>query len=152
MKALFVTLLLAASGVALGGTTVEHDYHGALRGIELSNACLTDSEVKTIKPQKVCEKLVAVPNPNYNNEVGGPEFDYVCQKWALRQLAESRAFSVSVCAEYRYEADGNMFCDRFETQERFLPDVIKVREVTSWGEGDNWPGVEKDFRFPSCAN
>lgn len=152
MKALIVTLAFAVAGIAFADTRVEHDYANALRGIALDNACLTATQVKTIKPQKECTNLVAVPVPGWNPEMGGPQVDYVCKKWELLHSTASRNYADPVCLKYRYEPDGNMFCDELGQKAKFLPDVIKVREVSSWGDGDNWPGVEKEFKFPACAN
>lgn len=142
---LIAATLLSVSAFA-ATTTVYHDYDGALRGIALKNACITEDTVQTIKPAKTCTKLV----PVVRNDGDMQYTDWVCEKWEKSHASYSRAFTRTVCAKYVNEGDGNMVCKRYETKEEFLPDTIKIAVVTSNGEYDNFPGVTKKFTFPAC--
>lgn len=147
IASLIAATLLSVSAFA-ATTTVYHDYDGALHGIALNNACITEDTVQTIKPARTCVKLV----PVVRNE-GDMQFtDWVCERWEKSHASHPRAFTRTVCAEYAYEGghDGNLICKRYEQKEEFLPATIKISVVTSNGENDNFPGVTKKFTFPTC--
>lgn len=127
-------------------TTVYHDYDGALRGIALKNACITEDTVQTIKPARTCVKLVPVVRHDGDMQYT----DWICERWEKLHASHSRSFTRTVCAEYATIDDGNLICKRHEHQEDFLPATIKIRVVTSNGEFDDFPGVTKKFTFPAC--
>lgn len=147
LASFIVTAFLAVSAFAT--KTVYHDYDGALRGIALNNACITDAEVKTIKAARTCTKLVPI-QVGYGDD---KYTDWVCQKWETAHAAYPREFTRTVCAEYGndgYGDGGNLVCKRFVQQAEFLPATIKIAVVTSNGDTDNFPGVTKKFTFPTC--
>lgn len=145
----YVTVLMAIifSALAYADTRIEHDYSGALRGLDLYNACITDTEVRSIKPISVCTELVPVERGSGGDE--GRWIDWVCEKWEKQSVAYPREYSTTTCTDYVYEYD-NMFCRATAEVPMFLPEVIKIRVVTEYGESSNWPGVERSFAFPSC--
>lgn len=146
MKFLSLIAVLGFSVSALAGTTVVyHDYDGALRGIALNNACVTDTEVQSISATRNCTKLVPV-----EKREGDYVFtDWVCQSWETSKVSYPRAFTRTYCAEYAYESD-NMVCVKTAEKSDFLPKTIKVAVVTGNGEYDNFPGVTKSHTFPAC--
>lgn len=139
------TALLATS--AFAGTSYIHDYDAALRGIELSNACITASDVKTIKAVKACTNLVPVThNPGTDYEYT----EWVCKKWETTHQSYPRAFDRTVCLEYGPGGEGYAGCVQTGVKQDFLPETIKVRVVTENGEWSDYPGVSKKFTFPAC--
>lgn len=140
-----VSALFAAT--AFAGTSVHHDYDGALRGITLDNACITSTEVKTIAPQRVCAKLDQVTVDLGDGSIVN---DWVCSKWEVTQLSYPRAFERTVCAKYVDVGDNMMVCDSYTTQADFLPAAIKVSVVTDYNEGSDFPGVTHTHNFPAC--
>ena len=140
------TALLAVSAFAT--TTVYHDYDGALRGITLDNACVTADSVQTIRPTRNCTNLVPIVHPGHGDQ---QEYtDWVCEKWEVSQLSNSRAFNRTVCLEFVDKGEAGFYCARYGQQADFLPATIKVSVVTANGESDNFPGVTKKHTFPSC--
>lgn len=147
LASFIVTVLVGVSAFAT--KTVYHDYDGALRGIALKNACITEAEVKTINATRTCTKLVPVQR-GYGDD---KYTDWVCERWETVHAAYPREFTRTVCAEYGQDGYGdgaNLVCKRFVQKTEFLPATIKISVVTSNGETDNYPGVTKKFTFPSC--
>jgi hypothetical protein len=142
------TAMFAASAFAT--TTVYHDYDAALRGIALDNACITDTEVRTIKPVKHCTELVPVEHNNGGQE-GGSWTDWVCNKYEVATLAYPRAFERVVCTNYQ-SGHGEEYggCVQTGVVQDFLPATIKVSVVTENGEYSNYPGVSHMHTFPAC--
>jgi len=153
MASFLVSALFAGTAFA-GYTTVYHDYDGALRGIALDNACITDTEVRTIKPMKTCAKLVPVEHPGSGGDGDQPYTDWVCEQWQVTHLAYSRSFERPVCTAYNpgHGEAGNPGCEKVEVKMDFLPATIKVSVVTHVGgeAGDNFPGVQGTHTFPAC--
>ncbi len=141
------TALLAVSAFATT-TTVYHDYDGALRGINLNNACVTASTVQTIHATRNCTKLVPIVHPGHGEQDGYTE--WVCEKWENSQMSHSRAFNRTVCLEYVNNGEAGQYCAQYGQKADFLPATIKVSVVTSNGEYDNFPGVTQNYTFPSC--
>lgn len=142
---LIAATLLSVTAFA-STTTVYHDYDGALRGIALKNACITEDTVQTIKAAKTCVELV----PVVRNDGDMQYTDWVCKRWETSHASYSRSFERTVCTKYVTEGDGNLICKRWEQKAEFLPETIKIRVVTSNGEYDNFPGVTKKHTFPAC--
>lgn len=142
LMTLIASLFVAA---AANADAVIHNYDGALHGIELTNACITAKEVKTIKPTKNCVKLVPVTHQEGDMTVT----DWVCQKWQVSQLAYPRAFNRTVCTKWG-QNHGEIYegCVEYGTKADFLPQTIDVRYVTSHGEADT--EVSGTFTFPAC--
>ena len=147
MLSLFAAILVSVS-VNAATTSVIHDYGAVLHGIELNNACITSTEVKTIKPVRACTKLVPVKKVGAG-EGGDTYIDWVCEKWEKTQLSYSRAFERTVCVDFRTGEDFSG-CVRTEVQKDFMPATIKVTTVTDSGEYSNFPGVQSKHTFPAC--
>lgn len=142
----FIAATILSVSAFAATTTVYHDYDGALHGIALKNACITEDTVQTIKPVRTCVELV----PVVRNDGDMQYTDWVCKRWEKSHAAHPRAFTRTVCADYANVDDGNLICKRWVQKEDFLPATIKISVVTSNGEYDNFPGVTKKFTFPSC--
>ena len=81
--------VVSVSATAFAGskaTTIYHDYDGALRGISISNACVTDTEVRTIAPTRNCEKL----EPIEVVQDFGTVTEWVCKTWSVSSVAHTR--------------------------------------------------------------
>ena len=149
MKLIGMLALTLFAGSALAGQVIYHGYDGALRGIEITNACVTDDNVQTINDTQNCLKLVPVPRGEGDNKYT----DWVCEQWETAKLAYPRAFTKTVCVEYGMDGGGegaDLICKRSEQQADFLPRTITISIVTSNGEHDDFPGVSRQFTFPSC--
>lgn len=144
------TVLLAAGAIA--GSHVEHGYSGALRGIALDNACVTANEVRTINAVKHCTEMKAVEHVARNDH-DNSYTEMVCTKSEVSHMSFPRAYEKTVCAVYNNPKSDhdNLTCLRTVNQSAFLPNTIKIRTVTEFGDnGSNFPGVESNFTFPSC--
>lgn len=147
MKA-FIAILAFAT-VANAGTRIEHSYSAALGDITLENACVTSNSVESKTPVRHCAKLEPVVRGDGDNQYT----DWVCVDWRTETLRYSRNYSVSECTDLRQVGHGEgsyLECFKYENVSKFLPTTIKVREVTEHGDYSNWPGVDKNFTFPSC--
>lgn len=141
----FVAALFVAAS-AFAGQTVYHNYDAALRGIALDNACITSSEVRTIKPVRTCTELVPVQHGDHPDNAWT---DWVCQKYETIHLAYPRAFETQTCLEY-VNNEAYSGCVSFGVKSDFLPATIDVRVVTENGEFSDYPGVQTTHTFPSC--
>ncbi len=147
---LFVLMLLTSISAFGAQTVIEHDYAGALKNIEISNACLTSTNVQTIQPQLACVEYKEVQVWDGD---GGYYTEYRCVKTAKVHSSHSRIYKKSWCAEYKQVGgteSGYLECVRYEEKEMVLPQTIQVRVVTNYGDASNWPGIQKSFTFPAC--
>ncbi|MCM2281660.1 MAG: hypothetical protein NDI61_07420 [Bdellovibrionaceae bacterium] len=146
---LFAVITMLSLPAVAGSRNMEHNYLPALRGIAIENACLTDSEVRTINPISRCTKLEerTVHAGDYSYT------DYVCVAHVVSHVAYPRVFQRRGCAEFRTIRHGDadyQECVRASATMEELPDVIQVNVITSQGDTDNWPGRARSFRFPRC--
>lgn len=150
LASFIATTLLAASAFAYSYSY--HDYDAALRGIALDNACITDTEVRTIQPMRVCTELVPVEIPGGNGEGGPAQYDWVCKNWQTTHVAHSRTFERPVCVEWHsgHGEGSEVGCKRVENKADFLPATIKVAVVTENGEYSDFPGKVHMHTFPAC--
>jgi hypothetical protein len=144
---LLATLVTTSAFAGFGHSTYTyHDFGAALRGIELSNACITATEVKTINAMNICTKYetktVHAPHNETYEETN-------CVEHAMQNLAFPRTFTKTICVKM---TEGRHYsgCEVYGTEEAFLPDTIKVATVTVNGDRENWPGVSANFSFPAC--
>lgn len=146
MKIIVMISILIASLVADANyQRISHNYYEALGGIELKNACVTKTQIKTIKPQKVCVQYEVIKRGAGDLE----ERETVCRKSEIRHLVSSRYFERSYCVE-RSRAYDDFTCVKFETRTEYMPNPIKISIVTSYGEYDDFPGKTENFTFPQC--
>lgn len=149
MKLVGMLAITLFAGSVLAGQVIYHGYDGALRGIEVANACVTNNNVQTITATRNCLKLVPVERGQGDDKYT----DWVCEKWETSTLAYPRAFTKTVCVEYGTDGSpegGNLICKRSEQRADFLPDTITISVVTSNGDHDDYPGVSRQFTFPIC--
>ena len=143
---LAATMIFSASTFA-GGYEPIHDYSQALGAIKVKNACVTDTEVRSIHSVRVCTNLEA-RTTDLGGE-GGIFTDWVCTAWEMQDLAYPRAFERTVClknAPINEASSGE--CLKWGTKSDFLPDTIKIRTVMTHGEVT----TERSgyHTFPSC--
>lgn len=150
MKAIIlVATLFGMTVFADVKTSKTHMYSDVLGQIALENACITDTEVRTIKPVRVCTQWEEMVNEDQNN---GPYVEYACARTAEGHLSSSRTFFRNVCVAWN-EIRDEEGTTRFEcakqiraTKAEVLPSTIIV---TVWYEGDGAP-TDKPFTFPTC--
>ena len=140
------SMILSASAMAASSTVI-HGYSQVLGSIKLNNACITESEVKSINPVRVCTKLV--PHTVDNGGEIGSHTDWVCANWETKDLAASRAFERTVCLKHApiNEASSGE-CLKYGTVSDFLPATIKITTVTNHGEAST--ERQSWFSFPAC--
>ena len=146
MKSLLIaaTMLVSLSAMA---SAPRHDYDAALGQIKLNNACLTETEVKSINDQKVCTKLEARTVGNGGEE--GTYTDWVCTKYETLALSNPRAFERTVCTKYAPQhGDSSLECVKWGKKADFLPATIKI--MTSRTNGESTVDTFSKFSFPSC--
>ena len=153
MKIITLAIATLIAAAAQAGTYTYHDYDAALRGIALNNACITGTEVRTIAPQRVCAQLNPVVVEG-NGDSNMTHTEWVCAQWVNANLAFSRSFQKTVCAEYeapRGDSSGGG-CTRSEVVNAFLPATIQVGSYNDKQNeaGSDWPGTSSSFTFPSC--
>ncbi len=147
MKSLLIAATMLVSVSAMATSQPRHDYDAALGQIKLSNACLTETEVKSIDDQKVCTKLEA--RTVNNGGEGGVFTDWVCTKYEVKALSNSRAFERTVCLKNAPMSEGsNGECLKWGKKADFLPATIKI--MTSKYQGDVIVDSFSTFTFPSC--
>jgi hypothetical protein len=144
MVSFLAAALFAVS--AFGTTSVSTGYREVLGNIALDNACITATEVRTVKPVDVCAKLVPVTR----QDEGSSYTEWICQQWTKSHVANSRSFERTTCLEYVTEGEGNMFCSKWGTVADFMPATIPVTVVTQYGEADDFPGKTYLHTFPAC--
>jgi len=119
-------------------------FEESLGAITLDNACMTATEVRSIQPVTMCEKMV----PEYEVFDQVATVTWVCEKWTPTQLAYSRTTQQFVCSETGLPA-GDHGC--YEYSEEFvtttMADTISVGVVEL---GHMSPSFTKDFTFPVC--
>lgn len=145
MKSVIVATVLFASLSSLAG---QHAYKAVLGPIKLSNACITDTEVQSINPEKYCTKTetVVVGNPNGD---GTAYTETKCVAYDYASVKRSRSFQTKECAEYSNpNSDASSFCVRYKTVNRFMPATIKVTVSTNQGDGTSYKTY--NHTFPRC--
>lgn len=125
---------------------VTHGY--ALGGIKLENACMTDTEIRSITPTRECAELVPRQVGNPNSEQGGYT-EWVCARYETTTLAVSRSYEQPVCEEFT-PANGEQTpeCTRFGSKIVTVPRTIDTQVIITRGEADQ--SFWKRFTFPTC--
>ena len=146
MKSLIAAATMILSASAFAGAPA-HDYHQVLGEIKLKNACVTESEVRTINPQTVCTELTPVVVGD--NAEGGIYTDWRCTSWETKDLSASRAFERKVCLRHApINEASHGECLEYGTKSDFLPDTIKIYKVYTNGEVSR--EVRGTHTFPAC--
>ncbi|MFA6239072.1 MAG: hypothetical protein WC635_17165 [Bacteriovorax sp.] len=145
MKFLILAATMILSVSAMANTT--HDYAEVLGAIALNNACITDSEVQSINPVRVCTQLEA--RTTGSNGEAGTQTEWVCVSYETRDLAFPRAFERTVClknAPINEASSGE--CLKYGKKTDFLPATIPTRTVVTHGEAST--ETSSTFSFPVC--
>jgi hypothetical protein len=143
MKAI-ITMIVAVAASSAFGMTVER-YEENLGGISLDNACITATQVKSKKDQKVCASAL-VPHTYQDGE--NTFTDWVCPSYKLSSLAIDRAQQVATCVEYSYQ-DDNMICKTMGTKSVVVGPKIKVQVETGF-PGEQLSVSYKEVTLPAC--
>lgn len=141
------TMILSASAMAASKTYI-HGYSDVLGAIALDNACVTDTEVRSINPVKVCTKLVEVPG---QLEEGGVRYsNWECASYETKDLAFSRSYEKNVCLKYEPTTEGSTGgCAVLGKKAAFLPSTINVSIVTGLYDEASTERFST-FTFPAC--
>ncbi len=115
----FVTLSLSASPI--------HAYEDILAGLPLENACVTESEVRSIQPVEFCLQPEAVTE----NAGSAMEFtQWVCRQSEVMTMVNPRTVVRDVCVETRNVYHGadtmDVICIKHGKKSVRLPDVFKA--------------------------
>jgi hypothetical protein len=141
----FALLLASSASFAFDLKHYDHDYSAALGEITLENACVTDAEVRTINPVKVCEKWAEAPVPHGDST---DAWTPTCLQSSMQQLARPRAYTYTVCDRYVKDQD-NQVCASYGSKAAWLPETIRVRVWNGFGD-HSYPTSEMNFTFPTC--
>lgn len=117
-----------------------------LGGIALSNACVTATEVKSIKPQAVCNKYHVVV---VNDGEGMTHNEYICDVWGSADFVSPRTYTNRECAKF---APGEAYpeCLKWEDVSYTIPNTVAV-EVGADAGGEAGPRYFwKNYTFPAC--
>lgn len=147
MKSFILAAMMTLSASAFSAGITTHDYSQVLGTIKLNNACVTDSEVRSIDPVRVCTQLEA--RTTGSNGEAGTQTDWVCVKWEVKDLAYPRAFERTVCLKYGpiNEASSGE-CLKYGKKADFLPKTIPTRTIVDHGEVST--ETTSTFTFPEC--
>jgi hypothetical protein len=132
--------------VSANAVEPNHDYKQILGIIKLDNACITDSEVRSIKPIKVCikSKLPSAYN-DYGDEIQAEEN---CKNYEMQMIAYPREFKETYCATNSAFSDEYGYCTKIEKKVDFLPEKIKISNYTY--NGDEAIPVFTTYSLPRC--
>ena len=131
-------------------TAVASTQHATyMSGVDLDNACLTETTVQTIKPVSVCVKLVAVEHKNQGE--GGDYTSYDCKQYAIQHVVRPRAYQVQVCTKdvLVQNGDSKMWeCVQWGMKPVFIGGTVKadVRDMAN----EYSQSFEKAYTFPTC--
>lgn len=164
MKAFVVltaTVLMSVSAMALGpesswseilrskNTVIEHAYQGAMAGISLGNACVTETTVQTIRDVRTCNRLVPVERGGqspYSED--GRYTDWVCAEYGKGSISTPRTYTVPECTAMTGGGEAGSECVRWSDRSVTIPDTVKV---TVWkNQGESTSSFSKYFTFPAC--
>lgn len=118
-----------------------------LYGVDFSNACITDTEVKSIKPVSVCTEWAKV---TLGSDSGAA---IVCKKSKKQQVTYTRKHDMKTCDQFKEVSDESgqrMECVKRSTETMDMPNSIAVNVWEVRGEESTYPGFSKDFTFPKC--
>ncbi|WP_373998244.1 hypothetical protein [Bdellovibrio bacteriovorus] len=161
MKSVFVsllTLVISSSAFAVHSgsswsqifadrdAVVEHGYN--LHGISLSNACMTDYEIRAISATRECAELVPVKRNIPEGEGGGPITDWVCARYETVHKTAPRTYETPECLRFEGSGEQTPVCTEWGTRDVTVPRTISTQVVITRGEGGT--SFFKNFTFPTC--
>jgi hypothetical protein len=147
MKSFVIALSMIVSTASFATVAVYHDYSEVLGAIKLDNACVTDMEVRSIDPVRVCTQLEARTS-GAPGEIG-VQTDWVCVKWENKDLSSPRAFERTVCLKNAPVNEAHSGeCLQYGKKSDFLPGTISVRTTVTHGEASS--ERVSSFTFPAC--
>lgn len=118
--------------------------------IRLENACVSDTEIKTIKPVTVCAEYKEV---KISNGEDGDRYEYQCVATKQAMLAQPRTYTRTVCTDLRNVQSGDeshLECFAWGPETKTIPNTISVNVWEENVESSTWPGFAKSFTFPAC--
>lgn len=122
------------------------NYDEKLGNIDLANACLTQNEVRSLKPFRQCKvDLVAVKAGENKDKFT----DWRCNNWVVEHASLPRTSMRTVCAEYKYDSQSQV-CSRHVQVPVTVAKTINV--LVSEGlnaEVANSP-FQKQYTIPDC--
>lgn len=122
--------------------------HGfELNNIPLSNACMSDGEIRTIEPMRECVRLVPV-HIRESGEAGGNRTEWRCAEYDMVDKVAPRTYTRPVCLDLISTGELGPYCRRTGTEEVTVPSSIMPDIYVS--EGDGQRSFEKRFHFPPC--
>lgn len=133
----------------LKAKSVSFLYEENLGGIDFRNACLTETEVKSIKPMKYCGSDLVPVKKGQNKD---SFTDWVCQDWVNGIYSYPRTVVMNYCEKWAKDYDQNLSCVKETKRPVTVPQTIKVRVVQTTGSYSTYPGFSKLFTLPDCAN
>jgi hypothetical protein len=148
---IFISVFSTANG--LTSLRIDHDYRSILRDIPIDNACLTASEVRSLRTIRTCVKL-----EHSNEALGGPKESvstWTCRKYANVTLAYPRQVETRECAQMdrpvaaEYSPVG--ICRVWSYGTLTLPRTIEIRVTKNVSYDTPQELTEtKTFSFPDC--
>ncbi len=120
-------------------------FEESLGPIKLNNACITETEIRTINPVTVC--VSEVPHEELYDQL--VVTTYVCEKWGPKAFSFPRTSKQVICIEdgSRPNAAEGKGCLEYGEIETTIKNTI---QVSVKDPGDVWPVFKKSFTFPNC--
>ncbi|MEK2646316.1 hypothetical protein [Bdellovibrio sp. BCCA] len=125
---------------------VTHGY--AIMGIKLENACMTDTEIRSIEPTTQCAELA--PRTVYapGGEGGGPYTEWDCVRYETKIVSVPRTYERPECLRLEGGGERSPECVEFGTVTVTVPRTIDTQVYVTRGEAGQ--SFSKPFTFPSC--
>ncbi len=128
-------------------------YANQLGANGIFGACATASEIKSLKPQKVCVQMVQVPGTGSSDTDYPPQFE--CARYEQKILSIPRKGLEDKCVEYGYEnfgGDGEYWVCKKSGKVAYDIGLTQSVDVI-YGSGERFPSVAftKEFMIPACA-
>jgi hypothetical protein len=158
MRKLFVVVALLASANAFASLNQSsswseifakaYGFNGGydMGGITLDNACLTDTAVKSISPQRVCTEWSTVDV--VDSEAHITRTEYVCQAWGTRDFVAPRTYSRTECFKYNHGEEGG--CLEYGTATYTIPNTVDAQVFLMGGAEEGLTSFFKPYALPAC--
>lgn len=153
-----VTLLASTSAFAVHANSswsqifadrdavVIHGY--SINNIKLSNACMTDTEIRAINPTTECVELVPRTVRAPGGEGGGSYTEWVCARYVTKIVTAPRTYEQPECLRLKGGGEQSPECVEFGTRQVTVPQTIDTQVWVNRGEAGQ--SFWKRFTFPSC--
>ena len=129
--------------------SIRNPYQLAFGRISLFNACVTATEIRSIKPVTVCIEEKVIDSTNWDG--GAPSYE--CTAHETKNLVKPRTYTQDVCIDYAVEqTPGGLAlkdCTQWATRTVTIPQSFEVQVSAMGGEGSS-KLFYKEFALPSC--